>query len=318
MRSSTNTNLAVEYKEKDKAKALGARWNPEERVWYVPAGLDLEPFAPWMPGDASTKTSGKPSNPSPLSPAGEATVPYAKRRGKLYDPADPEPFAVSRTKIDLFVDCPRCFYLDRRLGIQRPSGPPFLLNSAVDQLFKNEFDAYRSRKEPHPVMAGLGRNVLPLRHADLGEWQENFKGVRVHHERTNFVLFGAVDDIWEDQDTGQYLVVDYKSTAKKDEVTPDNVWPGYWRQIEFYQYLVRGLGHNVDPLGCIVSANGDKKRSSFDATLHFNVKLITRDCDDGWVDTAVTGAHAALQQERPPPQNASCDYCAYRSESISE
>ena len=132
MRSETNTNLSVEYKEKDKVKILGARWKPEEKVWYVPAGLDLEPFAPWLPGNPDLKASAKPSNPSPLSPAGKETLPYARKRGKLYHPADPEPFAVSRTKIDLFRECPRCFYLDRRLGIRRPSGPPFLLNSAVD------------------------------------------------------------------------------------------------------------------------------------------------------------------------------------------
>ena len=93
--------------------------------------------------------------------------------------------------------------------------------------------------------------------------------------------------------------------------------PGIWRQIEFYQYLVRGLGHDVASLGCLVSANGDKKRSSFDGTLHFDVRLITRDCNDGWVDNTVVGAHAILQPENPPPKNETCDYCTYRSVSIS-
>ena len=234
------------------------------------------------------------------------------RRKKLYDPTDPEPFPVSRTKIDLSVECPRCFYLDRRLGIGRPSGPPFLLNLAVDQLLKKEFDAYRERSEAHPIMAETGRNLLPAKHDDLNSWRHNFTGVRVHHVATNFTLVGAIDDLWEEQDTGEYLVVDYKSTAKKDEVTAANVWYGYWRQMEFYQYLVRGLGHEVSSLGYLVYANGDKSRPSFEGTLHFDMSLISRECNDGWVEDAVTSAHAVLQRGKPPPPGKDCSYCLYR------
>lgn len=42
------TPLKVPFTEKDKAKAAGARWNPAERIWYVPAGLDPTPFAQWL------------------------------------------------------------------------------------------------------------------------------------------------------------------------------------------------------------------------------------------------------------------------------
>ena len=315
MKSETNTNLAVEFKEKDQAKALGARWRPEEKVWYVPAGLDLEPFARWFPNDPAFKSGTESAESLPSPQVAIRPAPSRGRRRKLYDPTNSEPFAVSRSKIDLFVECPRCFYLDRRLGIGRPSGPPFLLNSAVDQLFKNEFDAYRQRREPHPIMSGIGRNLLPVQHEDLDQWRQNFKGARVHHEATNFTLFGAIDDIWEDQDTGEYIIVDYKSTAKKDRPTPDNVWPGYWRQLEFYQYLFHRLGHDVTSLGCLVYANGDKKRSSFDGTLHFDVSLVTRDCNYGWVDSTVINAHAVLQKGGPPEKNVNCDYCAYRTAS---
>jgi len=40
---------------------------------------------------------------------------------KLFDPKSDKPFALSRSKVELFMDCPRCFYLDRRLGIARPA-----------------------------------------------------------------------------------------------------------------------------------------------------------------------------------------------------
>ena len=41
----------------------------------------------------------------------------ARRTRNLFDPKSKTPFRLSRTKLDLFLSCPRCFYLDRRLGV---------------------------------------------------------------------------------------------------------------------------------------------------------------------------------------------------------
>ncbi|HUZ64824.1 MAG TPA: zincin-like metallopeptidase domain-containing protein [Acetobacteraceae bacterium] len=43
------TYLAVPYAEKDDAKQLGARWDRQAKAWYVPAGVDLDAFTPWLP-----------------------------------------------------------------------------------------------------------------------------------------------------------------------------------------------------------------------------------------------------------------------------
>lgn len=43
------TYLTVPFKEKDSAKALGARWDSDARRWYVLDGQDLAPFADWLP-----------------------------------------------------------------------------------------------------------------------------------------------------------------------------------------------------------------------------------------------------------------------------
>lgn len=41
--------LDVPFPEKDRAKELGARWDPDFKRWFVPAGRDLVPFAKWFP-----------------------------------------------------------------------------------------------------------------------------------------------------------------------------------------------------------------------------------------------------------------------------
>ena len=61
-----------------------------------------------------------------------------KRKSYLYTPGSLSPFRLSRSKIDLFLNCPKCFYFDRRLGVGQPPGYPFSLNSAVDKLLKKE------------------------------------------------------------------------------------------------------------------------------------------------------------------------------------
>ena len=140
------------------------------------------------------------------------------RSRNLYNPGADKPFKVSRSKIELFMECPRCFYIDRRLGTGRPPGFPFNINSAVDSLLKKEFDEHRVNGTRHPLLETYGVNAVPAPRAEMDDWRNNFKGVQYLHEDTNLLVFGAIDDLWQDEDEG-YIVVDYKATAKKEPVT---------------------------------------------------------------------------------------------------
>jgi hypothetical protein len=88
---------------------------------------------------------------------------------KQYNSQSQEPFKLSRTKIENFIKCPRCFYMDRKLGIAQPPGFPFTLNSAVDCLLKKEFDIYRSKQTMHPLMEHYGLKAVPFRDEKMGE-----------------------------------------------------------------------------------------------------------------------------------------------------
>ena len=43
------TFLVAQYKDRDRVKALGAKWNAIQKRWFVPDGLSLVPFTPWLP-----------------------------------------------------------------------------------------------------------------------------------------------------------------------------------------------------------------------------------------------------------------------------
>jgi hypothetical protein len=231
---------------------------------------------------------------------------------KRFNPSSPGPFALSRSKVELFLDCPRCFYLDRRRGIARPSGPPFNLNSAVDALLKSEFDAYRAKGEPHPYMAAAGIRAVPHPHPQLKAWRENFKGVRTVHAATGFELFGAIDDLWRDLETGEVIVADYKSTSKSGEVSIEGEWQrAYKRQMEFYQWLLRRQGLAVARRGWFVYANGRRDLPAFGERLEFRVKLIPYDGDDAWVEPALAEIRRTLDAAEPPAPGEGCEFCAF-------
>ena len=236
---------------------------------------------------------------------------YQWSRTKPYQPGQSEPYKVSRSKIDDFINCPRCFYLDRRLKIKKPDTPPFQINKAVDELLKKEFDSYRSKGKPHPLMSENGINAIPFAHESLDDWRENFVGVQFLHEQTNLLIFGAVDDIWV-TDSGELIVVDYKATAKKSEVSLDAPWQiAYKRQMEVYQWLLRQNGFNVSDIGYFVYCNGRLDLDGFNSRVEFKIKVIPYTGSDNWVEPTVYKLKECLESPEIPMNNAACEYCSY-------
>ncbi len=237
----------------------------------------------------------------------------ANRTRNLYGHDLDRPFRLSRSKIELFTDCPRCFYLDRRLGVARPPGYPFALNSAVDYLLKKEFDIYRARREAHPLMERYGVDAVPVRDENLDDWRENFKGIQYRHAPTNLVITGAIDDLWINS-AGEYIIVDYKATSKNERIERlDKDWQdGYKRQMEIYQWLLRRKGYKVSDTGYFVYCNGITDKDAFNAKLEFDITLISYEGDDSWVEKTIISAHKCLNAGTIPAAGAECDYCAYR------
>ena len=192
-----------------------------------------------------------------------------------YLPGDPNPFRLSRTKIELFVKCPLCFYLDRRLGVPQPPTLPFSLNLAVDKLLKKEFDLCRSDNKCHPLLEKYGLDAKPVHHEKLNDWRKNRVGVEFLHSKTNLQIFGSIDDLWQHRN-GQFIVVDYKATAKEDEVVAlDQDWhDGYKQQIEIYQWLLRKNGLKVSDTAYFVYCNGITTGDTFDGKLEFRLTLV--------------------------------------------
>lgn len=238
---------------------------------------------------------------------------YTPRKTKgLYDGSSKEPFKLSRSKIEFFLECPRCFYLDRKLGIVRPPGFPFNLNSAVDKLLKQEFDLYREKALAHPLIRNYKVDAIPVKHKKIDEWRNTLKGIQFLHEPTNFLVYGGIDDLWQNSN-GEYIIVDYKATSKFGDITElDKDWhEGYKRQMEVYQWLFRKNGFLVSDTGYFVYCNGRTYNKIFNARLEFDVTLIPYAGNDQWVERTILDIHKCLNSDQIPEPGLECDYCSY-------
>jgi exodeoxyribonuclease VII large subunit len=70
----TRIDLTVPFSRKEEAKALGARWDPGQRIWYAPPGTDLRGFdRRWLPTgcEIDAETAPYPASPESDSEPGK-------------------------------------------------------------------------------------------------------------------------------------------------------------------------------------------------------------------------------------------------------
>jgi|TARA_B100000131_G_scaffold117769_1_gene114731 hypothetical protein len=234
------------------------------------------------------------------------------RKRNLYSRGISKNFRVSRSKVDLFIKCKKCFWLDRVKGLGMIQPPTFALNNAVDNLLKNEFDHYRSIKERHPIFIDNNLNYLPYSHPKLDEWRENFKGITYLDNELKLIFTGAIDDLWINLDTGKLIVVDYKATSRdgKIEISDNGWWPAYKRQIDFYSYLLLKNDLDLEPYGYFLYVNGIKN-GNFEKKLNFDLNLIKYKYCLDWIPDKLKELSSILNAENMPSGSLDCDHCSY-------
>ena len=239
----------------------------------------------------------------------------------VFDPDRDDPFILSRTAIDEFFECRKCFYLKRRMGLKPPRLVPLTLAIATDAILKNEFDELRQKEvQSHHVWQTHQLNVTAFSHPDMEDWRNNFRGIRYLHESTNLEIIGAIDDVWQSTETDQLHIVDYKSTSKKEDPDIESGWGfGYKRQMEVYQWLFRQNGFDIHETGYFLYINGRKDTGFYDSEpagetvgrMLFKTTLIPYDGDTSWVDDVIYKCKDTLKSNDLPEGNENCDRCRY-------
>jgi hypothetical protein len=263
----------------------------------------------------------------------------ARHQGK-YNPDNPAPYELSRSAIEKMIRCEACFWLEKVKRVKTPGMPGFNLNTNTDTLLKKDFDAVRGQG-PHPLMVAAGVSHLrPFWHEDMGKWAESLhfgaEG-RFHfdHPETHIRFGGGLDDVWENIETGELHIVDYKSTAQLGKVSKpldesfiaaplDASVPdykiGYRRQMDMYQWIARRLGFKVSDTGYFVYVDGQHRDESgmlaqgnpYEAWMRFNVSVIPYHGNDAWVEDALRRAKQLVSEVSECPSHAAdCEHGQY-------
>jgi len=238
---------------------------------------------------------------------------------------------ISRSKLERFLECPRCFWLETKKNISRPPTFPFTINSSIDALLKKEFDEHRAAGTPHPIITAAGIDAVPYAHPNIDTWRHNFTGIQFHHQPTDFLVFGAVDDVWVDKQ-GNLIVVDYKSTGSNQH----HIYDEYARQLSVYQWLLRKNGFPVSSRGYFVFARVDKsahfsvmedepqngsdkeRPAGKHAWLPFDIFVEGLEADDSWVEGELYNARRVYDLPTAPAANPKCPFCSYAFSNTSQ
>lgn len=213
---------------------------------------------------------------------------------------------LSPNSLNLYLECPHCFWMEKVAGIRRPPPYPYALNSAVDALLKEEFDAYRRRNEPHPLLV---QNNIPAKlfgnQKLLDRWRDNFKGIRYVDPVLNATLFGAVDDVLE-FDGGKLAPLDYKSTGSKVA----NVYDRFQLQLDTYTFLLEKNGYPTTRKGYLAFYIVDKDKGFIDR-LPFRKEIHEIETNPSDVYETFKDAVTVLRADAPPPHSQDCPFGRY-------
>ena len=167
------------------------------------------------------------------------------------------------------------------------------------------------KKMKHPIMDNDNFDMLPSSHLNLIHWRNPFSGIRYIHKKTNFKLIGSIDDLWFDKESKKYFVVSYKSTSRKESLKFEDINNNYWKQLSFYNYLLKKNSLNVSKIGFIIFSNATKKAINFNKVLNFEMSLFSKELDSNWLEDTLENAFNVLQSMNHPPPSRKCKYCQY-------
>src|SRR3989339_769258 len=189
------------------------------------------------------------------------------------------------------------------MGIKRPPPYPYALNSAVDALLKEEFDTYRSKNLPHPMLKENNINARLFNNQKLlNQWRNNFAGIRFFDQDLQATLFGAVDDVLEFEG-GKIAPLDYKSTGS----TAAKIYDRFQLQLDTYTFLMEKNGFQTPRKGYLAFYIVDKSRGFIDR-LPFRKEIMEIETNPQDVYEIFKDGVACLKSPTPPAHSQDCQF----------
>lgn len=207
------------------------------------------------------------------------------------------------TGLNLFRECPRCFWLHHSKGIHRPRGIFPSLPGGMDLVIKDYMDNYRGKGLP-PELKGKVEGELFPDFRLMNRWRNWRTGLEYKDEKINAVLFGALDDCLYDD--GAYIVLDYKTKGSGPKEGDSEKY--YQTQLDVYTLLLSENGYPTKNLAYLLYYYPREVRENGQISFQTEVVKMTTD---------VTRAKRIFEQavnilRGPIPQrHSACEYCTW-------
>ena len=234
-------------------------------------------------------------------------------------PAGGGKIVLSPSALNLFLECPKCFWLGKNRGIHRPAGAFPSLPGGMDSVLKKYFDKFRAQGALPPEIEGQVEGKLLDDQKFLREWRINRKGIRWYDEEQEAELMGALDDCLvvdgEQSRTTYYIPVDYKTrgwAAKEDSHSY------YVNQLNCYTFLLEKNGFQTKNFAYLLfysprevnSDLGTKFPSGNLVPVLFNVEPRRVETDPAEAYKVFKAAVKTLRGSQPAT-HSTCQFCSW-------
>ena len=146
---------------------------------------------------------------------------------------------LSNSRLGLFVECPRCFWLDLNAGIKRPDTIFPSLPGGLDAQFKRYFDQFRASGDVPPEVKGKLPGRLLSDVGTINRWRDWRRGIRYTPPWADCELMGALDECLVDE-AGFYYPLDYKTRGYAPKADTHEY---YQDQMNLYTLLLESNGN---------------------------------------------------------------------------
>jgi len=213
-------------------------------------------------------------------------------------------FKLSPSTLNLFLECPRCFYKQIKLNQKRPDTIFPSLPSGMDKILKIHFDKHMEKDILPSELKELNNYKLFKDKELLTTWRSVFKGLQFLDKESNILLRGSVDNILV---KGKKLVVlDYKTRGFP---LKEDTHEHYINQMDLYNFLLRKNGYETEDYTYLlfyypncVNDNGD---------VVFDTKLVKIATSAKRGEKVFNDAVKVLLKDEIPEANESCEFCRY-------
>lgn len=213
---------------------------------------------------------------------------------------------LSNSRLGLFTECPRCFWLDMNAGIKRPETIFPSLPGGLDTQFKRYFDQFRARGDLPPEVKDKLPGRLLSDVETIDRWRDWRRGIRYTPPWAEVELMGALDECLVDH-AGFHYPLDYKTRGYAPKA---DTHAYYQDQMNLYTLLLEGNGLKTKRLAYLLYYHPVEVKEH--GLIRFDISVQDIPTDPEAAERLVRDAVAVLKSPAPASPD-SCGFCSWRS-----